>query len=156
MIIMKKKNCFLLILLFFCILLIYQINVEAYNIKYSNDIENFECKIYGIVKESITCVPNPLQGATVTALSFNSLGTKLISSNITDENGEYELNVEPGKYIVFAYKSAYRQIYPRIFYSVNPLSGQEINCSFILRERFFLNSFIFKFVSNLDQNFILN
>ena len=64
----------------------------------------------------------------------------LISSNITDKNGEYELYVEPGKYIVFAYKSAYRQIDPRIWYSVNLVSGQQINCSFILRERFFINT----------------
>jgi hypothetical protein len=138
---MKKIKCLLLIVLLSCSFLINQINAEANNSNNSNILVNFESKIYGTVKESVTCVPNSLPGATVTALNLNFSGTKIRYSTTSDNNGEYELIVEPGKYIVFAHKGFYRQIYPRPWYSVNLVYGQEINCSFILREIYLINSY---------------
>ena len=142
---MKKIKCLLLIVLLSCSFLINQINAEANNSNNSNILVNFECKIYGTVKEYVTCVPNPLPGATVTALKLNYSGTKIKFSTTSDKNGEYELNVKPGKYIVFAHKSYYRQINPVLWYSVNLVYGQEINCSYILRERYLINSNNFNF-----------
>ena len=138
---MKKIVYFLLIVLLFCTLFVYQTNAETYKAKNSMIKVNFESKIFGIVKESVTCVPNPLPGATVTARKIDFFGSKNIYSTNTDENGEYELNVEPGKYIVFAHKKGYRQIYPVLWYNVKLVTGQEMNCSFILRERIFFNSY---------------
>ena len=135
---MKKIVYFLLIFLIFSNLFVYQINAETYKANNSKIKVNFEKKIFGIVNESVTCVPNPLPNATVTAIKMNLLEPKISYSTNTDENGEYELNVEPGKYIVFAHKKGYRQIYPVIWYKVNLVAYQEVNCSFILRERFFL------------------
>ena len=135
---MKKIVYFLLIVLLFSNLFVYQTNAETYKAKNSMIKVNFENKIFGIVKESVTCVPNPLPGATVTAIKMNLLKPKISYSTNTDENGEYELNVEPGRYIVFAHKKGYRQIYPVLWYNVDLVTCQEMNCSFILRERFFL------------------
>ena len=105
---MKKIIYFLLIILLFSNLFLFQTNAEANNVKKSIIITNFESKIFGTVKESVTCIPNPLPVATVTAIKRNLLESKISYSATTDENGEYELNVEPGKYIVFAYKRGYR------------------------------------------------
>ena len=139
MIILKKIIYFSLIVLLLSTLFLYQTNAEAYNVKNSINIVNFECKIYGTVKESVTCIPDPLPDATVTAIRTNLLESKICYNTTTDEYGEYELNVEPGNYIVFAHKRGYRQIYPTFWYKVNIVLGKDTNCSFILRERFFFN-----------------
>ena len=137
---MKKMICFLLIVLLFSTLFAFQTNAETYNAKKTTIMINSESKIFGTVKESVTCIPDPLPGATVTAVS-TILGSDISYSETTDENGEYELNVEPGKYIVFARKSGYRQIHPELWYTINIEPGQQTNCSFIMRERFFFNSY---------------
>jgi hypothetical protein len=136
---MKKIKYYLLIGILFCTLLISQTNAETYNVNNLKNVENSESKIFGIVKESVTCIPNPLPDAKVTAIKIDFLGCENSYTTTTDENGEYELNVEPGKYIVFASKHGYRQIDPVLWYIVNLVSNQEINCSFILRERYFSN-----------------
>lgn len=138
---MKKIVYLVLIVLLFSTIFVYQANAETNNGKNSRFFVNFGSKIFGTVKESVTCIPSPLPGATVTAIKTNLLGTNISYSTTTDENGEYQLNVEPGKYIVFAHKSGYRQINPKLWYTVNIVSGQEINCSFILIEKIFYNSY---------------
>jgi hypothetical protein len=148
---MKKIVYFFIIILLFSTSFVYQINAEAYNKQSSGILTDFESKIFGTVKEPVTCIPNPLPGATVRAIKTDLLGFGIYST-ITDEKGEYELNVEAGRYIVFAHKRGYRPIYPRLWHTVNLISGQEVNCSFILRERFFFNSYyvnLDSFQSNL-------
>ncbi len=108
---MKKITYLSLMVLLFSNLFFYQTNAEAYNAKNSIVIAKFDSKIFGTVKESVTCIPNPLPGATVTAIRINLLESKISYSTTTDEYGKYELNAEPGKYIVFAQKRGYRQIY---------------------------------------------
>jgi len=150
---MKKIMYFSIIVLLFSSLFLYQANAETYNAKNSIIIANFEGKIFGTVKESVTCIPNPLPGATVTAIRINLLESKISYSNTTDGNGEYELNVEPGKYLVFAHKRGYRQIYPILWYKVNIEFNKDMNCSFILRERFFFNSYYVNLESILVKFF---
>jgi hypothetical protein len=148
MILMKKIKYFLLIVVLFITLFINQTNAEIYNVNNFKNIVNSEINIFGTVKEAVTCIPNPLPDATVTAIKIDLLGSENSYTTTTDENGEYELNVEPGKYIVFASKRGYRQIDPVLWYIVNLVSNQEINCSFILRERFFSNYYHINLESN--------
>jgi hypothetical protein len=147
---MRKIVYFLLIFMLFSTLFACQSNAAFYTTKKSIIIVSSESKIFGTVKESVTCIPDPLPGATVKAINTN-LGSEATYSTITDENGEYELDVEPGNYIVFSQKQGYRQIYPELWYSIDLGPGQQINCSFILRQRFFFNSYSF-FIEDSYEN----
>ena len=87
--------------------------------------------IQGIVKEAVTCVPNALVYAEVSALSV----FRGRFGDITDENGTFSLSVPPGLYFVFAKKDGYRQASPLLGRFVVAKQGEVVDISFMMKLR---------------------
>lgn len=85
----------------------------------------------GIVKEAVTCVPNPLVYAEVSA--FSVFRRKVV--DMTDENGSFSLSVPPGLYVVIARKDGYRQASPLLGHFVVARQGEVIDLSFMMKLR---------------------
>jgi len=87
--------------------------------------------IQGIVKEAVTCVPNPLINAKVSAFSV----FRGRYDDMTDENGSFSLSVPPGIYVVIARKDGYRQASPILCHVVVARQGEVIDLSFMMKLR---------------------
>ncbi len=97
----------------------------------ANNKENYveNAMIQGIVKEAVTCVPNPLVYAKVSA--FAVFHGRFV--DVTDENGSFNLSVPPGIYLVIARKDGYRQASPLIGHFIFAQPGKVVDISFMMK-----------------------
>ncbi len=87
--------------------------------------------IQGNVKEAVTCVPNPLVNAKVSAFSvFHGR-----FDDVTDEDGLFYLSVPSGLYFVIARKDGYRQASPLLGRFVIAKQGEVVDISFMMKLR---------------------
>ncbi len=87
--------------------------------------------IQGSVKEAVTCVPNALVYAKVSA--FSVFRGRFV--DVTDENGSFYLSVPPGLYFVIARKDGYRQASPLLGRFVVARQGEVVDISFMMKLR---------------------
>ena len=131
----KFKNIikFSLILLLIIILSGSVTGFEHNNIILNQRITEEYGVFYGQVKEAVTCIPNPLKDAKVIAVGISPFSIFFKHyETISNENGEYELTVEPGTYRVFARKSGYFQVSPKLFKLETIEAGEYKNYTIIM------------------------
>ena len=111
---------------------------------------------YGHVKEAVTCIPSPLKDAKVIAVGISPISIFLKHyETISDENGEYELIVEPGTYRVYAKKSGYFQISPKFFNLETISAGEYINYTIIMNPNGWFNQIENTYLFNIQNYFLM-
>ena len=115
------------------IFLLIMSTASAYTLKSKkeNTTSSGEATIRGSVKAAITCVPDPLSGAIVTATNMNPLKFQKYTA-VTNSSGEFEIKVEPGTYKISAERENYRPIMPRIPIITNLDDGETCECEFMM------------------------
>jgi len=124
-----NKTIILTVLLF--LLLSSTTNVYSLKINQKKQINSEDATIKGTVELAETCIPAPLPEATVKITNLNPLETQTYDT-VTDLNGEFEVNVPPGSYKIFAEKKGYRSISPRIPYFEKVTSSETYEYEFFM------------------------
>jgi len=124
-----KKSIILTLLIF--LLLSTTTNAYSFRINEKKQINPEEATIKGTVEVAETCIPAPLEEATVKITNLNPLKTQTYTTT-TNINGEFEVNVPPGSYKIFAEKKGYKTVSPKIPYFETVTSSKTYEYEFFM------------------------